>query len=86
MEDTLALRIAIPFAGEREKRASQPNGLRKQVERPPASRKQVGDGLKSPRRARKGRKAPGYIGLSSRWIHELATEGVRAKRIGIMHV
>lgn len=31
----------------------------------------------------KGARAPGGAGLSSRRIHELATEGVRAKRIGI---
>jgi len=34
----------------------------------------------------KGAEAPGYIDLSSRCSHELATEGVRAKRIGIMYV
>jgi hypothetical protein len=32
----------------------------------------------------KGAQAPGAVGISRRWPHELTTEGVRAKRIGNM--
>jgi len=56
-----APRIAVLFAGERERRALWPSGLRKQVERPQTSRKQVGDRLQSLRWARQRRaSAPRY--------------------------
>jgi len=42
-----APQIAILFAGERERRALWPSGLRKQIERPQPSRKQVCDRLQS---------------------------------------
>jgi len=87
-----AQRIAVPVAGERERRSSKPNGLRKQGGRQRASREQAraGNWRRSPASPEvlqilgglgKGVQAPGSIDLSHRCIHELATEGVHAKRI-----
>jgi hypothetical protein len=50
-----APRIAVLFAGERERRALWPGGLREQVEWPQTSRKQVCDRLQSLRWARERR-------------------------------
>jgi hypothetical protein len=89
-----ALRIAVPVAGEREKPSWKPTGLRKRGGRQRASREQARAGkwrvhsalpavLQVPGGLGKGAQAPGCAGLSSRCIHELATEGVRAERIGV---
>jgi len=42
------------------------------------------DALQVPGGLGNGAQAPGGAGLSSRHLHELATEGVRARRIGVM--
>jgi hypothetical protein len=83
-----ALRIAVPVAGERERPSWKPSDLRKRVGRQRASREQaragkwrlhsaLPDALQVPGGLVKG------AGLSSRYVHELATEGVRAERIGV---
>lgn len=82
-----ALRIAVPVAGESERRSLKLNGLRKQGGRQRALREQARAGKwmtsMPPAGSGRGAQAPGCAGLSSRHTQELATEGVRAKRIGV---
>lgn len=86
MEDTLGSTIAVLFAGEREEWALWPKACesRSRGRRPRESRSAMD--WKVQGELGNGARALGGIGLSNRCIHELTTQGVRAKRSGIMHV